>query len=181
MALSGNFNTNKYTTSSHGTIGLNLSWTATQSIVNNTTKISWTLKSNGTMSSGYYVQAGPVTVTINGTKVLNTTSRFSMKGSGAYKKTGTITVSHAADGSKSVSMSVKAAIYSASVNCTGSKTYSLNKINRYALLGDAPSFTDEGNPTITFTNPAGTDLVTDLKVRLTWDGGSKATSYFLNK
>ena len=178
MALSGNFSTNKYTTSSHGTIGLNLSWTATQSIVNNTTKISWTLKSNGTMSSGYYVQAGPVTVTINGTKVLNTTSRFSMKGSGAYKKTGTITVSHAADGSKSVSMSVKAAIYSASVNCTGSKTYSLNKINRYALLGDAPSFNDEGNPTITFTNPAGTDLVTDLKVRLTWDEGYQATSYY---
>lgn len=178
MALSGNFNTNKYTTSSHGTIGLNLSWTATQSIVNNTTKISWTLKSNGTMSSGYYVQAGPVTVTINGTKVLNTTSRFSMKGDGAYKKTGTITVSHAADGSKSVSMSVKAAIYSASVNCTGSKTYSLNKINRYALLENAPSFTDEEDPTITFTNPAGTDLVTDLKVRLTWAAGSEATSYF---
>lgn len=178
MALSGNFSTNKYTTSSHGTIGLNLSWTATQSIVNNTTKISWTLKSNGTMSSSYYVQAGPVTVTINGTKVLNTTSRFSMRGDGAYKKTGTITVSHAADGSKSVSMSVKAAIYSASVNCTGSKTYSLNKINRYALIDNATSFNDEVSPTVTYSNPAGTDLVTDLKVRLTWNSGSGATSYF---
>ena len=54
----------------------------------------------------------------------------------------------------------------------------MNKINRYALLGDAPSFNDEGNPTITFTNPAGTDLVTDLKVRLTWDEGYQATSYY---
>lgn len=178
MALSGNFSTNKYTTSSHGTIGLNLSWTATQSIENNTSKISWTLKSNGSMSSSYYVQAGPVTVTINGTKVLNTTSRFSMHGGGGYKKSGTITVSHGSDGSKSVSMSVKAAIYSASVNCTGSKTYSLNKINRYALLGDAPNFNDEQNPTITFTNPAGTALVNNLMVSLNWNSGTSTTGYF---
>ena len=128
-------------------------------------------------SSGYYVQAGPVTVTINGTKVLNTTSRFSMHGGGGYKKSGTITVSHGADGSKSVSMSVKAAIYSASVNCTGSKTYSLNKINRYALLGDAPNFNDEGNPTITFTNPAGSALVQGLQVRFKWNEGASSTGY----
>ena len=92
MALSGSVSTNKYSTSSHGTIGLILSWTASQSIVNNTTTISWTLKSNGTMSSGYYVQAGPVTVKIAGTTVLNTTSRFSMHGGGGYSKSGTITV-----------------------------------------------------------------------------------------
>ena len=73
MASSGSVSTNKYSTSSHGTIGLILSWSITsQSIANNTTTIHWTLKSNGTMDSGYYVQAGPVTCTINGTKVVNT-------------------------------------------------------------------------------------------------------------
>ena len=88
MALSGSFTTNKYTTSSHGDIGLRLSWTATQSIENNTSTIKWTLKSYGSMSSGYNVQAGPVTVKINGTTVLNTTSRFKMYGDGKYSKSG---------------------------------------------------------------------------------------------
>ena len=181
MALSGSVSTNKYSTSSHGTIGLVLSWTASQSIVNNQTTISWTLKSNGTMSSGYYVQAGPVTVKIAGTTVLNTTSRFNMYGGGGYHKSGTIKVKHNEDGSKSVSMSVRAAIYSASVNCTGSKTFSLNKITRYALLNSVSNFTDEvnndGYPTIEYSNPAGTDLVTGLKVRITWDNGNDYTSW----
>ena len=183
MALSGSVSTNKYTTSSHGTIGLILSWTASQSIVNNQTTINWTLKSNGTMSSGYYVQAGPVTVKIAGTTVLNTTSRFDMRGGGGYSKSGTIKVNHNEDGTKSVSMSVRAAIYSASVNCTGSKTFSLNKITRYALLNTVSDFDDEvGNvghpyPTISYSNPAGTDLVTGLKVRITWDNGNDYTSW----
>ena len=177
MALSGSVSTNKYTTSSHGTIGLILSWTATQSIVNNETTINWTLKSNGTMSSGYYVQAGPVTVKIAGTTVLNTTSRFSMHGSGGYSKSGTIKVAHNQDGTKSVSMSVRAAIYSTSVNCTGSKTFALDNITRFALIDSAPDFDDEGNPTISYINPAGSDLVNNLKIRLTWNGGADYTSW----
>ena len=183
MALSGSVSTNKYSTSNHGTIGLILSWTASQSIVNNQTTISWTLKSNGTMSSSYYVQAGPVTVKIAGTTVLNTTSRFDMRGGGGYSKSGTIKVNHNEDGTKSVSMSVRAAIYSASVNCTGSKTFALNKITRYALLNTVSDFDDEvGNvghpyPTISYSNPAGTDLVTGLKVRITWDNGNDYTSW----
>ena len=181
MALSGSVSTNKYTTSSHGTIGLILSWTASQSIVNNTTTISWTLKSNGTMSSGYYVQAGPVTVKIAGTTVLNTTSRFSMHGGGGYSKSGTITVPHNEDGTKSVSMSVRAAIYSTSVNCTGSKTFALNNITRYALLDSVSDFTDDvvndGYPTISYSNPAGTDLVDDIKIRITWNEENDSTSW----
>ena len=169
MASSGNFSTNKYSTSSHGTIGLNLSWSIqSQSIENNTSTIKWTLKSNGTMSSGYYVQAGPVTVVIGGKTVLNTKSRFNMRGSGGYSESGTITIAHTEDGSKSVSMSVKAAIYSASVNCTGSKSYTLTKINRYALINSATDFDDEGNPTITYSNPAGGDLVSGIMARLKW-------------
>lgn len=180
MASSGNFSTNKYSTSSHGTIGLNLSWSIqSQSIENNTSTIRWTLKSNGTMSSGYYVQAGPVTVVIGGKTVLNTKSRFSMRGSGGYSESGTTTIVHNEDGSKSVSMSVKAAIYSASVNCTGSKSYALTKINRYALINSATDFNDEGNPTITYSNPAGGDLVSGIMARLKWlnaDGVTEETT-----
>lgn len=168
MALNGSFDTDTYSTSSHGYVGLRLSWTATQSIENNTSTIKWTLKSFGTMSSGYSVKAGPVTVKINGTTVLNTTSRFNMYGGGKYSKSGSITVAHNTDGTKTVSMSVRAAIYSASVNCTGSSSPTLNRINRYALITATENFTDEGSPTITFSNPAGVTMVTNLKARIKW-------------
>ena len=164
MALSGSISTNKYTTTNHGSIGLVLSWTASQNIVDNQTTINWTLKSYGTMSSGYYVQAGPVTVKIGGKTVLSVTSRFNMHGDGGYSKSGTLKVTHNQDGTKSVAMSVRAAIYSASVNCTASKTFTLNKIDRYALLTDAPNFDDENDPTITYVNTLGAPTVTDIKV-----------------
>lgn len=177
MALSGSFNTNKYTTQSSGTIGLNLSWEATQSIVNNSTIISWTLKSNGTMSSGYSVWGAPITVTIGGTTVLSITSRIRVYGGGSFKRTGTITIVHDDDGTKEISMSVRAALYSSSVNCTGSASYTLDTINRYALLGTVSNFTDESYPTITYSNPAGTGLVSDVKVRITWNSGANYTAW----
>lgn len=188
MASSGSCNTGKYSTSSSGTIGLNLSWSIkSQSIENNTTTITWTLKSNGSMTTGYYVKAGPVTCTINGTKVVNTTSRFDMYGGGKYKKTGTLTIAHTADGTKKFNASVTAALYSASVNVwTGTSSnhnvsFTLNTINRYALISSADNFTDEvgtdGYPTLVYTNPAGTSLVTGLKARITWNSGENYTDW----
>lgn len=56
-------------------------------------------------------------------------------------------------------------------------TFNFPVINRYALLSAVENFTDEGNPTIVYTNPAGTELVTDLKARITWNDGANATSY----
>ena len=179
MASSGNFSTNKYS-GSLGTCGLNLSWSITsQSIVNNTSTIHWVLKSNGTMGSGQWYKAGPVTVVIGGKTVLSISSRFNMNGSGGFSRNGNVVITHNEDGSKSVSMSVKAAIYSASVNCTGSKSYTLTKINRYALINSATDFNDEGNPTITYSNPAGGDLVSGIMARLKWlnaDGVTEETT-----
>lgn len=179
MASSGNFSTNKYS-GSLGTCGLNLSWSITsQSIVNNTSTIHWVLKSNGTMGSGQWYKAGPVTVVIGGKTVLSISSRFNMNGSGGFSRNGNVVITHNEDGSKSVSMSVKAAIYSASVNCTGSKSYTLTKINRYALINSATDFNDEGNPTITYSNPAGGDLASGIMARLKWlnaDGVTEETT-----
>lgn len=173
MALSGTIYTNYY--NSH--IRLKLSWTGTQSVANNTTTIKWTLTSNGG-SSGSWWMSGPVTVKIGNSTVLNKTDRFKMYGGGAYKKTGSITISHRADGTQSVSMSVRAAIYSSSVNCTGSNTFTLNKIDRYALITAYESFTDESNPTISYTNPQGAELVTNLYVRITWNNGASYTNWY---
>ena len=179
MASSGNFSTNKYS-GSLGTCGLNLSWSITsQNIVNNTSTIHWVLKSNGTMDRGQWYKAGPVTVAIGGETVLSISSRFNMNGSGGFSRNGNVVITHNEDGSKSVSMSVKAAIYSASVNCTGSKSYTLTKINRYALINSATDFNDEGNPTITYSNPAGGELVSGIMARLKWlnaDGVTEETT-----
>ena len=171
MALSGSFNTSKY----NNTIGLTLSWTGTQSIANNQTTIKWTLKSSGG-SSGSWWKAAPITVVINGTTVLSVTERFKLYGGGAYKKTGTIVVNHNEDGSKSVAMSVRAAIYTTAVNCTGSKTFTLDKINRYATITDAPDFYDTDNPTITYNNYAG-DLVDTLQACISLTGSTDDIAY----
>lgn len=177
MASSGSFNTSKYS-GGYGTCGLNVSWTITsQNIANNTSTLKWTVKTNGTMSSGYWYYCYGIEVKINGTTVLSKSSKFELNGSGGYKKTGTITIAHGSDGSKTVAMSARAKIYQNSWNCTGSDSFTLNKINRYALLGDVPNFTDEESPTVPFSNPAGTDLVTDLKIRLMWDSDNDATAY----
>lgn len=179
MASSGNFSTNKYSTSSHGTIGLNLSWSITsQSIANNTSTIKWTLKSNGTMSSSYYVQGGPISAYINGTRVFYKSGRYNVKGDGGFKHSGTITVAHNTDGSKTVAMSISAALYSTSQNCKASKSYTLDKIDRYALLNTVEDLSDDYSvfPTITYTN-ALTTQVSGIKVRLTWNNGANYTAW----
>lgn len=179
--LSGSLSTNNEESHGYGTLGLTLSWTATQSIVNNTSTIKWTVKSKGTMSSGYWYYCYGVEVTINGTKVLNTTSKFEMKGDGGYKKTGTITVAHGTDGSKTVAMSVRAKIYDNSWNCTKSGSFTLKKINRYALVSSISDFTNDvannGYPTLVYTNPAGTALTTGLKARLAWNNEANYTDW----
>lgn len=121
MALSGSVSTSKY----DGRY-LKLTWTATQSVANNTSTISWTLSAVGGNSQWY--KTGPVTCKINGTSVYNSTSRVNM-----YTGTidsGTITINHNSDGTKSFTVSVQAAVYSTSVNCTGSGTFALDKIQR---------------------------------------------------
>lgn len=56
-------------------------------------------------------------------------------------------------------------------------TFNFPVINRYALLSSVSDFTDEGYPTISYTNPAGTDLVSDIKVRITWNDGANYTAW----
>lgn len=124
MALSGSVKTSTY-----GSMGLQLSWTATQSVASNQSTISWTLKSFG-QASNFYYKAGPVTVVINGTTVLNITDRFELYGNGAWSKSGSLKISHNNDGTKSFSVSINAAIYTYAVNCTGSGSFTLDQIAR---------------------------------------------------
>lgn len=60
-------------------------------------------------------------------------------------------------------------------------TFHFTPLNRYALITEISAFSNEEYPTITFTNPAGVDLVTDLKIRAKWTNAEdeeETTEYF---
>lgn len=164
MASSGGFNTNKYNTSSSGSIGLNLTWYITsQSIETNTTTIRWELKSNGTMSRNMAVMGGPITVEIGGIRVLNQTGRFRVYGGGRYYQASSVTIQHEDDGSKVIDMSVEAALYNSQVNCTGSSdNIVLDPIPRCVYITNVKNFTDEENPILNYANPLG-DIITSAQ------------------
>lgn len=124
MALSGSFKTSTY-----NSMGLQLSWSATQNVAKNQSTISWTVKSFG-QASNFYQMTAPLRVYINGSLVLNITDRFQLFGNGAWSRSGSITVGHGDDGSKKVEMSVEAAIYTYAISVTGSETFTLDKIAR---------------------------------------------------
>ena len=121
MALSGSVNTSSYDGRYY-----TLSWTATQSVANNTSTISWTLSANGGNSSWYAERT--LKAVIAGTTVYTKTSRVERYA--GTVSSGTVTLSHNTDGSKSFSASLEAAVYTSSVNCTGSKSFTLDTIAR---------------------------------------------------
>ena len=129
--------------------------TQTQDITNNKSTISWNLSTIGGSNSFY--STGPTKVYINGTEVYSierksyTTQVFpASKGS----VSGTHTVAHNADGSKSITVSFSTAIYDQNVK-TYSASWTLDKIPRAAQISSISSFTDENTPTITYINYVG--------------------------
>ena len=168
MALSGSVSTSKY----DGRY-LKLSWEAKQDIATNKSTITWVLSAAGGNSSYYY--DGPITVKIAGDTVYEKEGRTKR-----YKgeiKSGTKTITHESDGTKSFSVSVKAAIYSYSVNCTGSKTFTLDTIPRAATISSADSFTDEGNPVLKYSNPLGSSVTTLQACIASQDGNTIYVPY----
>lgn len=125
MALSGSVNTSKYDGRYY-----QLSWTATQSVKDNTSTISWALKALGG-NSGWYAER-TLKVTIAGETVYSKTNRVE-RYTGTVK-TGTVTITHGSDGSKSFAVNVQAAVYVTTVNCTASKTFTLDNIPRKSTL-----------------------------------------------
>lgn len=120
MALSGSFNTTAYS----GRY-LTFSWTATQNVAANTSTISWRLVGAGT-GSGYYV-SGNFKVVIAGETVYQSATRIELR-VGTVVATGTKTLTHNSDGTKTFSASAEAGIYTVAVNCRGSGNFTLNTI-----------------------------------------------------
>lgn len=138
MALSGTVNSSSY----EGRY-IQLTWSATQSVANNTSTISWKLKGAGTGQAGWYM-AGGFKVVINGDTVYSKSTDYRIQlYNGTQVASGTKTISHNKDGSKSFSISIQAGIYTYAVNCTGSKSFTLNTIPRASSIswGDGTSST----------------------------------------
>lgn len=156
MATSGSFNTNGY----EGRY-LTFTWSlASQSAETNSSVISWSLKGAGNASSSWY-NAGNFKVVINGTTVYSSSTRIKLY-NGTVVASGSFTINHNNDGTKSFSASAQAGIYYVAVNCTGSGSWSLPTINRYALITSVANFNDTGDPSVAFTNPNNANIKFDL-------------------
>lgn len=170
MASSGSFNTG----SSAGRYLTFKWWINSQSIENNSTTIGWELVGAG---DGGWVVVSEVSVNIDGSNVFyRGTSSHQNVYVGTVVASGTKTIKHNADGSRSFSASVSAGIYQWAINKSGSGSWTLTSIPRAATISSAPNFTDEDNPKITYSNPAGS-AVTSLKACISFDGSKDDIPY----
>lgn len=105
-----------------------------KSSANNTSTIKWTLSTIG--GNANYYSTGATTVVINGTTVYSK-SRVAWSDktfpASIGSTSGTLTVTHTNDGSKSISVSLTTAIYT-STTSTKSGTWTLDNIPRYATF-----------------------------------------------
>lgn len=107
-----------------------LAWSlSSQNIENNTSTIAWTLKGSGSGTS--WVMSGGFKAVINGKTVYSssTDSRIQLR-NGTVVASGSTTITHNADGTKSFSLSCEAGVYSYAVSVSASGTHTLNTIPR---------------------------------------------------
>lgn len=99
-----------------------------------------------------------------------------------WKTVGTLsaTVNHSTDGSGSCYLYGRingpSGTTMEGISVSGSKTVVLDTIPRYAAIVTAEAFNDEENPTVTYTNPAGS-AVTALQACISLDGETAAIAY----
>lgn len=152
MASNGSFNTSAY----DGRY-LKFSWSAqSQSVVSNTTRISWRLEGAGIGNLDYY-SAGNFKIIIDGTTVYSTgqNDRINLY-NGTLVASGTYTLTHNANGSKNFTVSVQAGIYTYSVNCTGSDTFELPNITRVSTINTITGSKITDNFKVTYTEYSST-------------------------
>ena len=158
-------------------------------------QIIWSSTSNGTSANTSTVTAtlqlqrnalNTTTGTFKGTFTVGSTSEtISWYGSLPSKtwvtvKTITATVSHNANGAGNCYLHAlingPGATTMEGTYVSGSATVTLDRIPRYASIISVSNFTDESNPLITYSNPAGT-AVSSLQVCISLDGTAAKTSY----
>ena len=162
---------------------LKFSWEReSYSIANNTSTISWKMElitgTYGRISSTYNRDWE---VTVNGTKYSGTSNINIGNNSTKTLASGSTTISHNSDGSKTFSYSFSQYFginFSGNLINTksGSGSGTLDKIPRKANITAAPNFNDEDNPTISYSNPAG-NAVDKLDACISLDGSGAEIPY----
>lgn len=151
MASSGSLLTNGWYSDSKGDyVYLEFAWSVTAtSIANNTKTIYWELRGKRTASG--FVNAGGFKVVIDGDTVYSKSTDYRIElRNGTVVASGSKTLTHNADGTRSFSVSIQGGIYTYAVNCTGSKTFTLDTIPRASSI--SCTIADiEGKPTITIS------------------------------
>lgn len=166
-----------------GSLALIVEWSSTPNTSANTSNVSVTVKlqywtlSISAREDNY--------VSINGTKYYFDSSAISKTSASSTTTktltTKTATVAHNSDGTKSISIG---AAFNLNATISGvnygtvstSKTVTLDEIARKATIDSAPNFTQNDNPTITYTNSAGS-AVTSLKACISLEGTAADIPY----
>lgn len=160
MALSGSLKTSAWTSGSGDKVSLLLTWEATQSISDNTSTVSWKL--TGSRGKSGYVMAGGFKVVIDGETVYSkpTDSRIKLY-NGTVVATGTKTITHNPNGTRSFGVSVQGGIYTYAVNVTGATSFDLDTIPRASSISCTTAHIGS-NPTITISraSPSFTHTIT---------------------
>lgn len=157
MASSGSFNTSAYGSGNYHRY-LTFSWSVqSQSVSKNQTTISWSLKGAGG-STNSWVQSGNFRVVIDGTVVYSSATRINLY-NGTVVASGTFTMSHNNNGDKSFSASAQAGIYTVAVNCSGSGSWSLPKIPRYATSNQSLTSKTETSITMQWSSDSTVDYI----------------------
>ncbi len=156
MALSGSITTNTINVPDAGTRYMTLTWTATQSVENNTSTIRWTLSTSGTYP--YWVYYSKTKVVIDGVTVYWREAKTQQEAGTIASDT--ITLTHDSQGDRSFSVSISAGIYDHAVNATASGTWTLNNIPRASTVTAAGmKFGESGTLNITRADPSFKDGV----------------------
>lgn len=167
MASSGSFGING------GGYNTTFGWSLNrQDIGGNYSVIDWWWDAN--WSGNVWIQVFRGELAINGSVVH---SRGSSQVWGGRMASGQSTIWHNGDGTKHFSANGNAAIYAAQTNAWGSGGWDLPRIPRNAVLLTAQDFNDEGNPEITYSNPAGNNL-SILRAGIYKDDGSTALAAY---
>lgn len=163
MANSGSLTTNYWKNSNGKTRGYKLSWTATQNDSKNQSTIKWTLETAGTCTDS--VPEYSLKVTFAG-KTLADRSELTKRASGVIKS-GTITISHNANGTKKIGARIQAAVNQKSVNLDKRTDWQLNAIPIKATIKSSKNGVYRNGKIsdlyLQYSNPAG-DLASSLQV-----------------
>lgn len=132
------------------------------SIGGNTSTLTYTLKLKSTTKNFAQYGVGAAVKLDNQTVGVRDRKTAPQITLGTYSEvtllSGTRTVAHQSDGSKSMAVAYSLDMASASYTpgpMSGSGTMTLTKIPRGATFTSAPNFTDEDSPTVKVSNPAG--------------------------